>query len=141
MAIGLGFDQAEDAEAVHMQRKPNTPYLESTNVQTFLAGPWPFGATRQTISKVLQTWGWGARPLQPSGKSADGQGILWTIQASGRPPYDVFQMSHADILISEVQPKAKSLQVTSSAVQGSARTIAALQASHSHNSNTPEVDP
>ena len=120
--------RAAQAEEVHSIHKPTTPFLNSTEIHSFVSGPWPYGATRQSISKVLQQWGWVVRPTQPIGRAADGQGILWNIQASGRPPYDVFQMNHADILISPAQSKNKKSDIVKPSVQGSERTLAALKA-------------
>ena len=118
-----------EAAAVHALHKPNQLYLEGGALQSFLVGPMPFGATRASITKVFRTWQWSAKPSQPRGKSADGLGTLWEVIASSPPPYEVYQMQHSDILISALPKKTSKADDNHSAVQGSARTIAALRAS------------
>jgi hypothetical protein len=50
---------------------------------------------------------------------------VWEIQAASRPQYEVYQLSHADVLISEVPKKQKPTHIAHQ-VQGSVKTIAAL---------------
>ena len=127
--FGLRVKEAQ-ASVVHAQHKPNQTYLEGTQLQSFLVGPMPFGATRATITKVFRTWTWSAKPTQPRGKSVDGRGILWEVVASGPPPYEVYQMQHSDILISALPKKSTRPEGDHNAVQGSARTLAALRAAN-----------
>eukprot|EP00438_Fugacium_kawagutii_P025566 Skav230001 [mRNA] locus=scaffold17:143988:149311:- [translate_table: standard] len=116
----------QDAPAVHAQFK-DTPYLDTTEAVLYIAGPFPWGATRNTLLKLFKQWQWDARPVQPRGRSVDGKGTLWEIQATKAPQFTVFTLEHADILITPVPSKQRTPVSASSAVQGSARTIAALQ--------------
>ena len=125
-----------DAEQVHDQRKPNQPFLEG-NLLGFHVGPFPFGATRLTIGKAFKTWNWPAKPSQPKGRSADGQGVIWEVYATQMPPFHVFSMEHSDILISPMPEKAKA-NLQPPAVQGSAKTIAALRATQT---DVQQTDP
>ena len=115
-----------DAEFVHKQHKPMTPFLDGSSLQLYTAGPFPFGATRQSLAKMFGVWAWPARPLQPRGRTADHSGMIWEVQASAPPEYEIYQMEHGDVLITEVQKKAKNPTGDKVDIQGSAKTIAAL---------------
>ena len=132
---------ASDAQAVHSQHKPNQMFLEGSQTMAFLVGPMPFGATRQSLNKAFKTWAWNAKPTQPRGRSADGRGILWEVMATAPPPYDVYQMQHSDILISAIPKKMERSDAAHNAVQGSAKTIAALRASNSSSHSVSAGDP
>ena len=117
-----------DAQKVHLCHKPQQPFLESDQLQTYSVGPMPFGATRATLTKLFQQWPWSAKPTQPKGRSPDGKGILWEAVASQKPPFEVYQMAHSDILISEVSRKPQRPLTIEQTVHGSEKTIAALRA-------------
>lgn len=117
-----------EAETVHHALKPHTPFLTGTDHLQFVGGPFPYGATRQSLASLFKGWGWNAKPCQPKSRSSDGRGVLWTIQSVGKPPYDVYQMDHADILLSECPKRGKQEIKHGAAVQASARTIDALKA-------------
>eukprot|EP00438_Fugacium_kawagutii_P005236 Skav217104 [mRNA] locus=scaffold139:119576:126011:+ [translate_table: standard] len=118
--------RAEHAQEVHQQHK-NTPYIDSSGATLFIGGPFPWGATRSTLNKLFQQWKWEARPLQPKGRSIDGKGLLWEIQASREPQFSVYALEHADILIAAAPQKSKQPTVSHQEIQGSARTMQALQ--------------
>ena len=134
----------DSAEAVHQQHKPNTPYIDSSSMVSYMVGPWPYGATRHGLQKVFDKWGWEARPLQPRGRSADSVGVLWEVQAAQKPKYEVYSMEHSDVLITEIRKK-KPMDHQPSDVLASAQTIAILkhqqnQHSAGNQSNQREVD-
>ena len=120
--------QAAQAQEVHTFHKPNVPFVDNASLRTFIGGPFPYGATRPALAKIFTAWGWEARPVQPRGKSLEGKGMLWEIQAGGGPPFGVYQMEHSDVLLTEVEPKTKRTMDQGITVQGSAKTIAALKA-------------
>ena len=115
-----------EAQTLHEAHKPSTPYLDSNNLVHYTVGPFPFGANRSSLSKVFAQWSWQARPLQPRGKSSDGCGIVWEVQAANPPPYEVYNMAHSDVLISEI-PKKKQQGRTQPDIVASAKTLAALR--------------
>lgn len=51
--------------------------------------------------------------------------MLWEVQATEAPQFEVYQLQHADVLISEV-PKKPHLKAPAVDVQGSARSLASL---------------
>ena len=128
----------DHAPNVHAKHKPNVPYLDAVDVLTFSAGPFPYGATKGSLQKIFGEWKWPARPVQPKGRSPDGTGVIWEIQASQHPQYEVYALEHSDILITEVTKKKGQDQIRNDIV-ASARTIAAFkthQISGSHGTNT-----
>ena len=44
-----------------------------------------------------------AVPLQPRGRSQDGNGVQWTIQATNGPNHWIYVLQHGDVLISKLQ--------------------------------------
>ena len=119
--------RASEASEVHKVHKPNSVFLDNSEILHFTAGPFPYGATRATISKAFSTWQWPARPVQPKGRSYDGLGVIWEVQATARPPFNVFQLDHSDVLISEVDKKARRGDTLGPAIQASEKTLAALR--------------
>ena len=97
-----------DAASIHQRLKPNTPFLDGNETSLFLVGPFPYGATRVSLQKVFQQWQWGARPLQPKGRAQDSAGVLWEVQSSSKPEYEVYSMEHGDVVIIEAPKKQKS---------------------------------
>ena len=144
--FGLRTTCAE-AQKLHETHKPSTPYLDSNTLVHYTVGPFPFGANRGSLSKVFAQWQWQARPLQPRGKSSDGCGIVWEVQATTPPPFEVYNMAHSDVLISEI-PKKKSQDRPQPDIIASAKTLAALRTNATVNQPTTqsgngllEVDP
>ena len=118
--------QVKHAAQVHAQHRPALPYLDAQTLLTYIAGPFPYGATKQSLSKLFALWSWPARPIQPRGKSSDQTGVMWEILASAAPQYGVYQLEHADVLITEQPKKTRGSTGPRQNIQGSAKTIAAL---------------
>lgn len=132
--------KVEDAATVHRQHKPTMPYIESANLQLFVVGPWPYGATRASLGKKIAQWGWDARALQPKSRSLDNKGTMWEVQASSKPQYEVYHMAHSDVLISLIDKPAKGSGGPVSDVQASAKTIAALSKPSTNKEDFLQVD-
>lgn len=116
-----------DAEAVHRLHKPMSPFLDSHAIEMYHGGPMPFGATRETLSRLFATWKWPARPLQPRHKSSCGQGMVWDIQATSPPAFEVWQCEHSDVLITKAPKKESRSHAVVPDLQASARTLKALE--------------
>eukprot|EP00438_Fugacium_kawagutii_P000332 Skav225767 [mRNA] locus=scaffold3092:29530:34314:- [translate_table: standard] len=125
--FGLRVHQC-DAQEVHTQHKPLTPFLASDNIELYHGGPMPFGATRETLGRLFASWGWPARPLQPRQRSPCGRGMVWEIQATECPRFEVWQCEHSDVLITKA-PKKEPKQPAAVTIHASARTIRALEES------------
>eukprot|EP00438_Fugacium_kawagutii_P025410 Skav235446 [mRNA] locus=scaffold2206:85243:90006:+ [translate_table: standard] len=128
--------RAEDAATVHHQHKPTIPWLDATQMQTWIGGPFPYGATRGSLNKLFEVWQWQARPVQAKGRSPCGKGTMWWIQATNRPKYEVYHLEHADILLTPVQSKddKQTKPGLVHAIQASPATMKML-------TNPPNVDP
>eukprot|EP00438_Fugacium_kawagutii_P006340 Skav211883 [mRNA] locus=scaffold3296:6148:8907:+ [translate_table: standard] len=120
-----------DAEEAHRQHKPRSPFLDSQSIVLYQAGPMPFGATKETLSRLFAAWKWPARPLQPKQRSSCGTGMVWEVQATEAPAYEVWQCQHSDVLITKAPQKEVKPSVPQSDLQASARTIKALEAKKS----------
>lgn len=130
--------KTEDAQAVHELHKPHTPFLSTDEIMLFHAGPFPHGSNRNALVKLFSTWGWQARPSQPKSRAPNGKGVVWEVQAISKPPYEVYQLAHADILITQVEKKVAKRSNIPNDIQGSARTIAALSQAKPQD---PQQDP
>ncbi len=87
-----------NASAIHEQFRQDTPFVAG-HTTMYVVGPLPWGCTRHTLQKLISSWNWPAKAIQPAGRSADGLGILWHAQASQPPQHPVITMSHGDVLI------------------------------------------
>ena len=130
---------SQDAKQVHEIHKPQTPFLASDQVMIFQVGPLPHGATRTTINKLFTSWNWQARPCQPKSRTPDGKGIVWECHAVSKPPFEVYQMQHSDVLITQIERRSSKPTQNQQHIQASAKTIAALRANESQ--KEPTEDP
>ena len=95
---GLRADTQEAAQ-LHSQFRPEVPYLPGSAKEEFLVGPLPWGTTRTALVKLFAKWEWTAKPLQPAGRSADAQGLMWLVHAMAPPHNSVYTMVHGDVLV------------------------------------------
>ena len=89
----------QDAPKLHSQFRPDVPYLPGATKEEFLVGPLPWGTTRVALVKLFASWEWIAKPLQPAGRSADSQGLMWLVHAMKPPTNSVYTMVHGDELV------------------------------------------
>ena len=125
---GIRVPQANAAE-VHSKLRGDAPFLFGAAKTTWHVSPLPWGTTRRSLQDILDHWGWRARPLQSTGRSADGSGLSWLVQAAEKPHHSVYTLKHGDIVITlasdeNPEPKEKSLQI-----EVGKRTRAALSGS------------
>ena len=132
---------AQEAAVAHKQHKPSLPYLDAQTLLSYIAGPFPYGATRQSLAKLFAVWNWAARPIQPRGRSGDNTGIMWEVQAAAAPQYGVYQLEHADVLITEQPKKTRQQAEPRQHIQGSARTMAALTKTQAPPADLGTTDP
>ena len=88
-----------EAPQLHVQFRPDVPYLPGDSKEEFLVGPLPWGTTRAALVRLFAKWEWVAKPLQPAGRSADSQGLMWLVHATQSPPNSVYTMVHGDVLV------------------------------------------
>ena len=112
---GIRVPQANAAE-VHSKLRGDAPFLFGAAKTTWHVSPLPWGTTRRSLQDILDHWGWRARPLQSTGRSADGTGLSWLVQAAEKPRNTVYTLKHGDIVITLASdenhvPKEQSLQI------------------------------
>ena len=129
---GLRSDTMNAGE-IHQRFRPDTPLLLGQARQIYIAGPLPFSTTREAVCKLLKAWNWDARPLQAKGRSADGSGINWAIQAVEEPGHYVYTLAHGDILITKSSENRQQQQDRTYNIVASRKTIHTLQ-----NTETPD---
>lgn len=59
-------------------------------------------------------------------RTPNGQGVRWEVQAVAKPQYEVYQLAHADILITEIPKRSSRASNGTNDIHLSARTLAAL---------------
>ena len=94
--------KSDQAAAVHQTVRPDAVFLPQGPRLQFTATPIPYGTDRQALSKVLKSFGWEAKPIQPIGSVA-GKGNTWSIFATSPPPSNILNMSHGEVVISTVK--------------------------------------
>eukprot|EP00435_Cladocopium_sp_Y103_P072086 s83_g39.t1 len=124
------------AKLVHQAVRPDAVYLPNGPKTTFTAGPFPFGADRQAVAKILQKTGWECRPLQPT-TPVPGRGAIWLVQATEEPPHCIIHTTCGDVMIAKQKQDMQSPAGGHTSV-GSATTIALCGA---QGSQTGELDP
>ena len=92
-----------NAQEIHAKHRPDTPLLLGATKKLYALGPLPYSTTKDAVTKLLKAWGWEARPLQPRGRSQDGSGVTWTIQATADPSHWIYVLQHGDVLVSKLQ--------------------------------------
>lgn len=94
--------KAEHAKQVHQAVRPGMVFLPSGKKLFWIAGPFPYGSLRSSITSALEAAGWLARPLQliPTGSGVAGN--MYKIQSVDPPPATVLRMTHGDIVVSKL---------------------------------------
>eukprot|EP00435_Cladocopium_sp_Y103_P014980 s1304_g3.t1 len=132
----FGLRVATDlAPEVHKQHRPDVTYLDGSATKQFRISPLPFGTTKKSLQKVIDSWEWSARASHTQGLTTDKQGLVWVAQAVQPPPYWVFTMQHGDVLINEhTTTKTASAQPIGAPV-ASAKTLKHLTATSNTHQN------
>ena len=93
--------KASQAADLHKMVRPDAVYLATGVRQQYLVGPIPYGTDRKALCKALIQMPWEVKPLQPIA-ALDGQrGVMWTVVAVSKPPTNIIQMSHGEVLITK----------------------------------------
>lgn len=116
-----------DEKDAYEKLRPDLPFVQVRVGHKYRLHPIPHGTQRATIIKLLEQWGWKAKPLQPTKGST--LGGAWEVGSDTAPPKPVLFGFNQDIMITEVKQKMQTKQVQS--VFTSSRTKQALQQAHS----------
>ena len=131
---GLRSDTLNASE-IHSKHRPDMPLLIGPTKMLYAVGPLPYSTTKGAIHKLLKAWQWQARPLQPKGRSQDGTGITWVIQATEDPSHWVFALQHGDVLVTKLKEEKNVDQPVAYSIVASRKTI-----QHLH-SQAEQADP
>eukprot|EP00435_Cladocopium_sp_Y103_P050730 s1330_g15.t1 len=89
---------AKDAETVHKENHPDTPFQNVTVQSVYEIRPLPHGMQTSGIRELLDQWGWRAKVLQPF--KADQHGQEWLVGSDIAPPFTVFPTTSGDVIVS-----------------------------------------
>ena len=116
-----------NAPAIHTKHRPDTPLLMGNTKTLYSVGPMPYATTKEALAKILKAWDWEARPLHPKGRSQDGSGINWTIQATEAPKFWIYSMQHGDVLITQIKDNKPAQSQQPFSIVASKKTLDQLQ--------------
>ena len=114
--------QTSQAKAIHKLVRPDAVFLPNGPKTNFLAGPFPYGADRQAVGKILHKAGWECRPLQPS-VPCPGRGSMWLIQAIEDPEHTIISTTNGEIVVTRQKQDVNAPTIQPTPV-GSAATLA-----------------
>ena len=128
--------RSDQAKGIHQLVRPDAIYLPSGPKCQYSAGPFPYGADRLAVGKVLAQAGWECRPLQPS-TPCPGRGVMWLIQSTVDPDQSIISTTNGEIMISKIKQDTASVSVSPTTV-GSVATLALCE---KQTGQRAEVDP
>jgi len=114
--------RTEQAKTIHQLVRPDSVYLPNGPKCQYSVGPFPYGADRQAVCRMLQKAGWECRALQPS-TPCPGRGVLWLVQSTEEPAQTIIPTSLGEIMITKVKQEMVNQAVPAMSV-GSAATLA-----------------
>ena len=124
--FGLRVDRHK-AEQVHVQHRPDLMFLDGHELKPYRVGPFPYGSTKESISKGFKHLGWNARPVQPISQMQVQEGIFWQVMAPQEPTHWIYQMKHGDILIAKQEDQKETALPATGHIIASKKTISTLK--------------
>eukprot|EP00438_Fugacium_kawagutii_P009705 Skav211708 [mRNA] locus=scaffold2852:32753:42021:+ [translate_table: standard] len=94
----------KDEKALYGELFPSRTCVDCGTALHFEMGPWPYGATKQTVVEFLASLPWSAKPLKPVRGGKDGR--YWLIGSSDDPPTAVVPYSEQFLTITKVKDMA-----------------------------------
>lgn len=93
--------EAEHEESAFKEIKPDATFINTQVQRIFQLFPLPHGLQRTGLCKLLDSFQWKAKPLQPGKGSA--KAMSWTVGAAEAPPRNVMMgFDDQEILITEI---------------------------------------
>ena len=120
--------------AAHAELRPGTDFVKVTVKVIYRVHPLPHGLQRTQVVKLLQEWGWAAKPLQPARGTSEGG--AWEVGAEKPPQCSVLPAFGKDVLITLL--KDRSVPQEAPTVVGPKRVQKHLQ---TQQTSKPAVDP
>ena len=91
----------DDEQSAWSHLRPGTDFIPITIQLIYELFPIPHGTQRHAIVKLLNDWGWTARPLQPG--RGNFSHMAWRVGASLPPPQEVMTGFQNDVVITQVK--------------------------------------
>lgn len=99
--------EAEHEETAFREIKPDATFIDTRVQRIFQLFPLPHGLQRTGLCRLLESFNWKAKPMQP-GKGSS-KAMSWTVGAAQGPPNNVMMgFDGQEILITEVTKTEKS---------------------------------
>eukprot|EP00438_Fugacium_kawagutii_P003078 Skav215305 [mRNA] locus=scaffold3276:18327:27629:- [translate_table: standard] len=98
--------EAENEESAFKEVKPDATFINTQVQRIYQLFPLPHGLQRAGICKLLESFQWRAKPLQPGKGNA--KAMSWTVGSAVPPPSSILMGFDAqEILITEVTKESK----------------------------------
>ena len=98
MRIGIRV-LAKDEEAAFKALRPGISFVDVKTSCQYQLYPLPHGTQKQAVAKLLEDWGWKAKPIQPGrGRS---EAMAWIIGTATPPPAAILSAFGADVVVTE----------------------------------------
>ena len=114
--------RACDAMDVSKTIRPDAIVLAAGPKTDYEIGPIPFGMDRSALATLCNSFGWKVKPVSQV-RSAEGLGMIWSVQSCTDPPSHAFQTKRGEIVVNKVPTKPSSSVVPASIPVTSAKTL------------------
>ena len=94
-----------DAQLLSKALRPESILLPSGPRMDFELGPLPYGLDRSGVAGLCKSWGWIAKPVNPSRSVVGDLGTIWLVQSCVDPPSSVFSLKGNDVVVTKIQSK------------------------------------
>ena len=75
----------------------------------FELGPLPYGLDRCGVATLCKSWGWIAKPVNPTRSVVGDLGTVWLVQSCSEPPSAVFALKGNDVVVTKLPSKQHSV--------------------------------
>ena len=93
--------RTEHAAEVFSTLRPGQTFLPPGKRQTYLVGPFEFGTLQTSVTQVLHSIGWVAKPIHAVAAKTHVHGLMFRVQSAQEPPKKVIRMTHGDVMIAK----------------------------------------
>ena len=97
-----------DASSLAKILRPDSIMLASGPRMDFELGPLPYGLDRSGVATLCKSWGWIAKPVNPTRSVVGDLGTIWMVQSCSEPPSTVFALKGNDVVVTKLPSKQTS---------------------------------
>ena len=98
-----------DAPSLAQILRPDSIMLASGPRMDFELGPLPYGLDRCGVATLCKSWGWIAKPVNPTRSVVGDLGTVWMVQSCSEPPSAVFALKGNDVVVTKLPSKQHSV--------------------------------